>query len=165
MTALPDTIMPERALAPVPQITLPDTHGAVPALVGTARRFVGSALVLTAVGIWLFPVAPGDVGLQFIKLSFSLALLAGAVISLISAPRRAGPHIEIDREKRQISLTDFDAKGRVRAEIVHDFDTLGEVVLRDKWFTARDTNGRQLVSLPIHDAKAESALRDMFSPA
>ena len=163
MTALPDTIMPDRALPAAPQIKLPDPPEMPLGLGGMARRFVGAVSLLAAAGVWLMPVVPGDTGLQLIKLCFSVGFAVGGIAGLMATPRGAGPEICIDPHQRRISLVEHDAKGRVRAEIVHDFDALGEVVMRDGWLTARDTGGRQLISLPITDARVEAALREMFA--
>lgn len=165
MTALPDTIMPDRALPVVPQIKLPEPQEMRLGLGlgGFSRRFLGAVSLMAAAGVWLLPVVPGDTGLQLIKLLFSVAFAAGGTAGLMATPRRAGPEIRIDPHLRRISLIDHDAKGHVRSEITHDFDALGEVVMRDSWLTARDAGGRQLISLPITDARAEASMREMFA--
>jgi len=61
-------------------------------------------------------------------------------------------------------MCEYDAKGTRRKEIVHDFDMLSDVVLRDGWLTAQDVDGRRVLSLPVRDPSAVAALREAFAP-
>ncbi|MBU2998330.1 hypothetical protein KO491_00670 [Roseovarius nubinhibens] len=162
MTALPDTIMPDRALPVLPEISMADEEGTKHVLIRLACRGLGVALIIAAAGVWLVPVAPGDGLMQMTKMLFSLAFVGLGLLGLTWQVDAGLPDITIDPERREIRMTEFDAKGRVRSELSHRFDDLSDVVLRDDWLTARDGHGRLLVSLPVRDPRAVKALRAAF---
>ena len=162
MTALPDTIMPERALPNLPEISMADEEQTKQVLMRLASRGLGAALVFAAAGIWLLSVAPGDTIMQMGKLFISLTFLGAGLFGLTWQGDAGLPDITIDPQKREIRKVEFDKTGQVRSEVVHSFDELSDVVLRDDWLTARDHNGRLLVSLPVRDHRVAFALRRAF---
>jgi len=164
MTALPDTIMPERGRPPMMEITLPDGMDSTHLIKVVVWRFLSVVSLLAAIGVWIVPSAPQDTLMPLIKLVFSVGFAGGALYFITAMPQETTPEITIDPRNRRISMCEYDAKGTRRKEIVHDFDMLSDVVLRDGWLTAQDVDGRRVLSLPVRDPSAVAALREAFAP-
>jgi len=70
MTALPDTIMPERGRSPMMEITLPDGMDSTHLIKVVVWRFLSVVSLLAAIGVWIVPSAPQDTLMPLIKLVF-----------------------------------------------------------------------------------------------
>lgn len=161
MTVLPQTVVPEGPLrheAAIPSHYLEDAQDTLTPLRFALFRCTALAATLAAVGLWLVPVDQGDPLMQLFKLFLSASLLfgAGTLLSSLRAPE--GPTVEIDPRRRTLTIIEHDARGRVRMQAEHAIDTLSEIVLRDRLLSARDAQGRSLITLPVSDAATHAAL-------
>lgn len=130
------------------------------------RALCGVALVVSAFGVWIVPTGAGDPAMMLIKLVFSLALFwAGMLCLSVFATETGLPEVEIDSRSRKLRVIHPEPGGRTARVTVHDFDDLVELSLRDRMLTARDRQGRQIVSLELHDTRSERMLRNALSLA
>jgi hypothetical protein len=130
------------------------------------RALCGVALVSSALGVWIVPAGAGDPATMLIKLVFSLALFWTGMLCLsVFAGGSDLPDVEIDSRARKLRVIYPQPDGRSARVTVHDFDDLAELSLRDRMLTARDNQGRQVVSLELHDIRSERMLRNALSLA
>ncbi|WP_371224297.1 hypothetical protein [Roseovarius sp. 2305UL8-3] len=126
----------------------------------SGRVFLGSILIISALGLWLVPVADGDAGMRLIKLLISLVLMGLGAMFLSSIDDRGeAPEIEIDVQGRELRVLKADMSGQMSVVSSHSFDSLTDVTLKDKLLTARSAAGELLLSVPVTDKHTEKALR------
>ena len=166
MVALPDTFMPE---APVKQAAKPrlieETRGAGPLRRALTAGF-GVASLLAALGVWIVPVDDGDTAMQLVKLVFSVAMLLVGML-FINALDMSGhePEIHLDPAARQLRIVEIDRKGRAHVTGDYSLDELIEITLKNRHLSARDADGKEIVSVPVRNAAAEQAIRDALGLA
>ncbi|GAW33349.1 hypothetical protein RA2_00385 [Roseovarius sp. A-2] len=130
------------------------------------RALCGVALAASAFGVWIVPTGGGDPAMMLIKLVFSLALFwAGMLCLSVFVGGTDLPDVEVDNRARKLRVIHPQPDGRSARVTVHDFDELAELSLRDRMLTARDRQGRQIVSLELHDKRSERMLRNALSLA
>jgi len=130
------------------------------------RALCGVALVAAGFGIWIMPTGAGDPAMMLIKLVVSLTLFwAGMLCLAVFRGDRRSPEVEIDSHARQLRVIHPQPGARPPRTSLHDFDDLEEISLRDRMLTARDRQGRRIVSLHLHDARSERMLRNALSLA
>lgn len=125
------------------------------------RIFIGSVLIVSALGLWLVPANAGDTGMQLIKLLVSVVLVVPGMMFIFSLRQREDlPEVQINLTERELQILKRDRTGANYVEASHGFDTLSEVTLRDRFLTARDAVGRTVVSVPLRDEATEAALKE-----
>ena len=130
------------------------------------RGLCGTALITSTFGVWIVPTGAGDPGMMLIKLVFSLVFVLGWYAVPVPVRRHSDlPEIALDTRARQLRVLYPQPGGRTARVVVHDLDDLTELSLRDRMLTARDRDGRQIVSLELHDARTEQTLRRALSLA
>ncbi|HMB13982.1 MAG TPA: hypothetical protein VKN37_08240, partial [Roseovarius sp.] len=130
------------------------------------RGVCGTALLTSTFGVWIVPTGAGDPGMMLIKLVFSLVLFWAGMLCLFRSDGSSDlPEIALDTRARQLRVLYPQPGGRTARVVVHDLDDLTELSLRDRMLTARDRDGRQIVSLELHDARTEQTLRRALSLA
>lgn len=124
------------------------------------RVFLGSVLTISALGLWLIPVAHGDAAMQLMKLLVSLLMVGTGMMFILSVDRGAElPEIQIDTQKRELRVLKLDDACNSYVAKTHKLDDLAEVTVKDKLLTARDASGNIAVSVPIRDRTAEREVR------
>lgn len=166
MVALPDTHMPKNPIKRAAKPILIEETSSAPALKRALLSGLGVASMMAALGVWIVPVDEGDTAMQLVKLVFSVAML-GLGMLFVSAldSRYAEPEIHLDPKARQLRIVEFDSKGVAHVSGDFNLDELAEITLKDCHLTARDTNGEQIVSVPVRNAAAEEALRAALGQA
>jgi len=120
----------------------------------SGRVLLGSALLISVVGLWVIPVEDGDSAMRLIKLLISVVLGAlGAMFIGSASDNDALPEIQIDPGRGELRVV---RNGEVKA---HRLDELTDVVLKDDLMTARSSTGELVLSLPISDHNTKRALR------
>lgn len=124
----------------------------------SGRIFLGTVLLVSAAGLWVIPVDMGDAAMRLIKLLFSACLLAlGAMFILSARDRLRLPEIRLDPEAREIHIV------KPSGTLSLCFDDLAEVSFCERTMTARSSDGRVQLVLPLTDEQTENALREAFS--
>lgn len=122
----------------------------------------GLGLMLAAAGIWAFPSV--DHAERLIRLGASLGLFGiGAVVLGTLSARTTRGRAEIDTRSREIHTYDIDSRGRVFLTGRHGLDQMSEISLRDGTFTARDGEGRVVVSVPVAGRARARAIRQALA--
>lgn len=128
------------------------------------RGLCGTALMASTFGVWIVPTGAGDPAMMLIKLLFSLSLFWAGMLCLFRSDRDSDlPEIALDTHARQLRVLYPQPGGRTARVMVHDLDDLTELSLCDRMLTARDRDGRQIVTLELHDARTEQTLRRALS--
>lgn len=126
----------------------------------SGRVFLGSALIMSAIGLWLVPVTEGDAAMKLIKLLLSTVLLLLGAMFIFSISRSKDlPEIQIDTVVRELRIVKRDEAGTQYIHARHPLESLSEVNLINQMFIARDADGRLVASVPLSNRKAEAALR------
>jgi hypothetical protein len=129
----------------------------------SGRVFLGSVLAISALGLWLVPVADGDTGMRLIKILVSLVLLGlGAMFISSIDEAEALPEIQIDTQNRELRIMQLDKSCKQTLVARHKLDDLTEVSLKDQVLTAKSKTGETVISLPVRDAQTENALRSVL---
>lgn len=164
MVALPDTHMPKTPIKRAGKPVLIEETSSAPPLKRALLSGLGVASMMAALGVWVVPVDEGDTAMQLVKLVFSVSML-GLGMLFISAldSRYAEPEIHLDPKARNLRIVEFDKKGVAHVTGDYNLDALAEITLKDCHLTARDTNGDQIVSVPVHNAAAEEAIREALN--
>lgn len=166
MVALPDihrefTEVPHRFAEPT---ELPEQDRLLSEVWRALRVICGTAILTAAFGLWLVPSEAADPAMMLIKLAMSLGMVwAGTLCLTAGGSEDDRPQIEIDTRARRLHVRKAQAAPQQAA--VYDLDELAELSLRDRVLTARDRDGRQIVSLALQDARTERTLREALSLA
>ncbi len=124
------------------------------------RIFFGSALSISAFGLWLVPVDPGDSAMQLIKLLVSVVMLGLGAMFIFSARKSSdAPEIQIDTATREIRVLKRDSNDKPYVSACHAMDSLTDVTLKDRLLSARDETGQLIMSVPMPNKAAEAAVR------
>lgn len=166
MVALPDTHMPEAQIKSASNPVLIEETSSAPPVKRALMACVGVASLMAALGVWMVPVDSGDTAMQLVKLVFSVSML-GLGMLFISAldNRHAEPEIHLDPKTGQLRIVEYDAKGKAQVTGDYKLGDLSDVSLKDCHLTARDSQGNQIVSVPLRNAAAETAIREALSHA
>lgn len=164
MVALPDTHMPEAQIKSASKPVLIEETSSAPPLKRALMAGLGVASLMAALGVWIVPVDAGDTAMQLVKLVFSVSML-GLGMLFISAldNRNAEPEIHLDPKAGQLRIVEYDAKGIARVAGDYALKDLSDVSLRDCHLTARDADGNKIISVPLRNMAAETAIREALS--
>lgn len=134
-------------------------------VVGGCARISGAGLIAAAFGLWLFPSDGADPAMLLIKLLFSFVLFGFGILGLHAArqPDRR-PEVQIDPRARELRVLTQNLGGS-HDVVIHRFDDLQELSLRDGLLSARDVAGRLVVSLDVANGGNERALRKALARA
>lgn len=161
MVALPDTHMPKAPIKRTGKPILIEETSSAPPVKRALLAGLGVASMMAALGVWIVPVDEGDTAMQLVKLVFSVGML-GLGMLFVSAldSRHAEPEIHLDPRTCQLRIVEIDKKGVAHVTGDYNLDALAEITLKDCHLSARDTNGDQIVSVPVRNAAAEQAIRE-----
>lgn len=125
------------------------------------RIFFGSALVISAIGLWLIPVTDGDAAMQLIKLLISVMMVSLGMMFIFSLRQSEDlPEVQVDLAKRELRVLKLNRADKSYVEATHSFDSLGRITLEDCHLSAEDAEGNLLVSVPLRDEETAAALRE-----
>ena len=164
MLALPDTAMPETPVKFMSQRPVLDLSVNVDPVKQTILACLGFSLIMAALGVWAVPVDAGDVEMQLIKLLFSVTMLAIGALFVKSLDRNScQPEIELDTQRRLLRVLSSDKEGRRQEQVCYDISEFSEITLRDRYLTARDAYGKEVISIPIRNTATEKTICDALS--
>lgn len=132
------------------------------------RRFVtacaATAICIAGAGLWLIPAE--DSAGQLIKLFASAVMLAAGLFLFNGLNEKAeASAIEVDPNKRQLRVYEYDTHGRSRLKTSYNIDELHNVSVADRRLSASDADGVLVLEMPIESDVAERALRKAISRA
>ena len=164
MVALPDTLMPETQIKSCSTPAVIEETSSAPLLKRALMAALGSAMLLSAFGVWIVPVDSGDTAMQLVKLVFSVAmLLLGMLFFSALESRHVEPEIHLDPKTRSLRIVEIDRKGTAHVKGDYSLDELSDITLRDCHLSARNARGEQVLSVPVRNSAAEKAIQKALS--
>jgi hypothetical protein len=129
-----------------------------------AFRLAGSSLLLSAPGLWLLPGSNMAPELMLFKLGSSVFFLFAGLALLIRNRAYSQPEVYFDPIRRELRVLQKSQNGRPQTVLRRGYDSLGGARITRKNIELWDVDGTILLSLPLYDAGARSALRDQLGP-
>lgn len=124
----------------------------------------GAALCMAAGGLWLVPSE--DAAAQLIKLFASVIMLLGGLILFNGLNvEDDATEVQVDAEKRQLRVYEYDAKGKSVLSACYDIDALQELSVSQRRLRARDSEGTLVLEMPLNSAEEENAIRSVMPRA
>jgi hypothetical protein len=153
-------------------VVLPSFDEAVPLILSFAPnwplrklmfRIIGTALVLSAAGMWLMPGSQYAPEVVLIKLGVSLfAFLCGLAL-LMRNHQDNQPDAYFDPIRSEVRVLQKNNRGRPQTVLRRSYDTLGSARFTDNMLEMYDVDGSMLMRLPIESAEIRDALRVQLS--
>lgn len=129
------------------------------------QRFFGTAMLVSAAGLWLMPEAGAGHDLTLVRLGISLALVLVGLALLSPRDARSRPEACFDPIRRELRVLQCDAQGRPRTVLRRSYDTLGGARLTAATVQLFEADGSLLIELPLSSAALRGQLRDQLSGA
>ncbi len=127
------------------------------------KRFIGAAMMLSAVGLWLMPEAGERYDLTLVRLGISVSLVLVG-LALLSVREAAGrPEACFDPIRKELRLLRCDAYRRPRTILRRSYDRLGGARFTAATVQIYEADGSLLMELPICSTALRSQLRDQLS--
>ncbi len=155
-----------------PNVVLPSFDAAVPLVLGFAPnwpvrilifRIIGTALVLSASGMWLMPGAAAGPDLVLIKLGMSVFFFLCGLALLMRNHQDNRPDAYFDPIRKEVRILQKNNRGRPETVLRRSYDTLGSACFSGDVFEMYDMDGTMLMRLPIENADVREALREQLS--
>ena len=123
---------------------------------------LGTALLVTSVGLWAF--ASADAVVMLIKLGASIAFLGGSAFFLLLA---IGPqensHLEFDPSTQVFRVTEKDETGRFYVQESHALADMDKLRFEAGALRAWDAEGRLLMSVPMRARSARVMMKAILA--
>jgi len=126
-------------------------------------RIVGTALVLSASGMWLMPGSQFGSDVVLIKLGVSLFFFLCGLALLMRNHSDAQPDAYFDPIRQELRVLQKNSRGRPQTVLRRAYDTLGSARFTGNNMEVYDVDGSLLMRLPIDDADVRHALRTQLS--
>lgn len=149
-------------------VVLPSFEEAVPLILNFAPnwpvrmvmfRIIGTALVLSASGMWLMPGSQYGSDVILIKLGVSLFFFLCGLALLMRNHQDNQPDAYFDPIRSEVRVLQKNNRGRPQTVLRRSYDTLGSVRFTENMVELFDLDGSMLMRLPVEDANVRSALR------
>jgi hypothetical protein len=167
MQAIDQTKMRSAAVSPVFSESVPLMLSFAPnwPISTVLFQVVGTALVLSAPGMWLMPGSQYDADVVLIKLGVSLFFFLCGLALLMRNHVDNRPDAYFDPIRRELRVLQKNDRGRPQTVLRRAYDMLGSVRFTDNKVEVYDLDGTMLMRLPIDDAEVRHALRMQLSGA
>ena len=128
-------------------------------------RIAGTALVLSASGMWLMPGSQLAPDLMLMKLGVSMFFFLCGLALLMRNHQDNQPDAYFDPIRNEVRVLQKNNRGRPQTVLRRSYDTLGSARFSGTTIELFDLDGSMLMRLPVEDAKVRSALRAQLSGA
>ncbi|PCH67180.1 MAG: hypothetical protein COC12_11895 [Rhodobacteraceae bacterium] len=161
MQALSRTDMPS-------PVVMPSFQDAVPLILSFAPnqplrtlmfRIVGTAMVLSASGMWLMPGSQNTADLVLIKLGVSVFFFLLGLALLMRNHSDNQPDAYFDPIRGELRVLQKNNRGRPQTVLRRSYDSLGSARFTNDMLEMYDVDGTILMRLPIENADIRNALR------
>ena len=122
-------------------------------------RIIGTALVLSAAGMWLMPGSQYGAEVVLIKLGVSVFFFLCGLALLMRNHQDAQPDAYFDSIRNEVRVLQKNNRGRPQTVLRRSYDTLGVAKFTENTVEMYDLDGSMLMRLPIDDADVRNALR------
>lgn len=122
-------------------------------------RIAGTALVLSASGMWLLPGSQFGADVVLIKLGVSIFFFLCGLVLLMRNHQDNQPDAYFDPIRHEVRVLQKNNRGNPQTVLRRSYDTLGSAHFSDSTIELYDKDGSMLMRLPIEDADVRDALR------
>jgi hypothetical protein len=126
-------------------------------------RIIGTALVLSASGMWLMPGSQYGPDVVLIKLGVSVFFFMCGLVLLMRNHADNQPDAYFDPIRNEVRVLQRNDRGRPQTVLRRSYDTLGSARFTDDTLEMYDVDGSMLMRLPIDNAEVRNALRAQLS--
>ncbi len=126
-------------------------------------RIIGTALVLSASGMWLMPGSQYAPDVVLIKLGASLFFFLCGLALLMRNHEDNQPDAYFDPIRSEVRVLQKNNRGRPQTVLRRSYDTLGSARFTNNSVEMFDMDGSMLMRLPIENAEIREALRAQLS--
>jgi len=122
-------------------------------------RIAGTALVLSASGVWIMDGGQLDPELMLVKLGITVFCFFCGLALLMRNHQDNQPDAYFDPIRGEVRVLQKNDRGRPETVLRRSYDSLGSASFAGKSVTLFDVDGSQLMRLMIDDKAVRSALR------
>jgi len=126
-------------------------------------RIIGTALVLSAAGMWLMPGSQNGPDVVLIKLGVSLFFFLCGLVLLMRNHQDTRPDAYFDPIRNEVRVLQKNSRGRPQTVLRRSYDTLGSARFTADTLEISDVDGSVMMRLPIESAEVRNALRSQLS--
>ncbi len=153
-------------------VVLPSFDEAVPLILNFAPnwpvrtvlfRVIGTALVLSASGMWLMPGSLFNPDVVLIKLGVSVFFFLCGLALLMNNHSDNRPDAYFDPIRGEVRVLQKNNRGRPQTVLRRSYDTLGSARFSGNTVEMFDVDGSLLMRLPVENAEVRHALRMQLS--
>ena len=126
-------------------------------------RVFGTALVLSASGMWLLPGTSIGSELMLFKLGISIFFLFCGLALLMRNHSDNQPDAYFDPIRHEVRVLQKNNRGRPQTVLRRTYDSLGSVNFSSNTVRLYDMDGSLLMRLVIDDADARQSLRSQLT--
>lgn len=126
-------------------------------------RVTGTALVLSASGMWLMPGSQNEADMVLIKLGVSIFFFLCGLALLMRNHVDNQPDAYFDPIRGELRVLQKNNRGRPQTVLRRRYDTLGSARFSDKTVEMYDVDGSLLMRLPVENADVRHALRSQLA--
>jgi len=126
-------------------------------------RVVGTALVLSASGMWLMPGSQYAADVVLMKLGVSIFFFLCGLALLMRNHEHNQPDAYFDPIRAELRVLQKNNRGRPQTVLRRRYDTLGSARFSDKMVEMYDVDGSLLMRLPVENAEVRHALRSQLA--
>ena len=153
-------------------VVIPSFDAATPLVLGFAPnwpvrilifRVIGTAMVLSASGMWLMPGAATSPDLVLIKLGMSVFFFLCGLALLMRNHQDNRPDAYFDPIRKEVRILQKNNRGRPETVLRRSYDSLGSACFTGDVFEMYDMDGSMLMRLPIENTEVREALRAQLS--
>ena len=161
MQAVSQSNMPDAVVMPSIDETVPLILSFAPnwPLRTLLFRIIGTALVLSASGMWLMPGSQYGPDVVLIKLGVSVFFFLCGLVLLMRNHSDNQPDAYFDPIRNEVRVLQRNDRGRPQTVLRRSYDTLGSARFTENTLEMYDVDGSILMRLPIDNAEVRDALR------
>jgi hypothetical protein len=126
-------------------------------------RIAGTAMILSAAGMWLMPGTQVDSEMMLIKLGISVFFFFCGLALLMRNHEHNQPDAYFDPIRNEVRVLQKNDRGRPQTVLRRSYDSLGSADFSDTSVELFDVDGSLLMKLVIDDANVRQALRMQLS--
>lgn len=126
-------------------------------------RVIGTALILSASGMWVLPGSQVDGDVVFIKLGVSIFFFMCGLALLMRNHADNRPDAYFDPVRGEVRVLQKNDRGRPQTVLRRSYDSLGTARFSDHMVELYDMDGTMLMRVPLASADIRQALRMQLS--
>lgn len=119
----------------------------------------GAALILTAIGLWIFAESGLDGEMVLIRMGLTAFCLLTGLSLILHGRVDSTPEAYFDPIRQELRILQKNGSGRPRMVLRRSYDSLGGAQVGARWVEIWDLDGSILMRMPVGSKEARLALR------